>query len=225
MRGILSYDQMLAEMTSSFNLSLRNGRIPPVRMVGILFARPTSRLAKEEIVPNLDHFHYRSGEHIDFFCAGYGADDRDDPDRKSQIEVGDVGWRFNSNRFNAICVELEKESNWEYSGATDLILTNARFDRAKGQTVLEFETMVKCYLDEMIRIKAIPSVEEFFERIFKYAKSASGEDPAWGFSDAEGFHVGKRSLINVVLSLLPKNMGEEIRRVAVFAACDGRPSA
>ena len=51
-------------------------KIPPapskkVRMVGLLFARPNHQFAKEEVVPNLDNFHYRSGKHIDFFCAGY----------------------------------------------------------------------------------------------------------------------------------------------------------
>src|SRR5437667_457455 len=50
--------------------------IPPgpnkkVRMVGLLFARPDVPLAQVEVVPNLDYFHYRSGKHIDFFCAGY----------------------------------------------------------------------------------------------------------------------------------------------------------
>ena len=225
MRGVLSYNQILDQLTASYSLSFSKGRIPPVRMVGILFARPNSLLASKEIVPNLDHFHYRSGEHIDFFCAGYGADDPRDPDRGSQISVGDVGWKFNDNRFNEILNEVETRSNWHHSGGTDLILTNARFDEDAGRASLDFETVVKCYLDEMIRIKAIPSVEEFFERIFRYAKSASGDDPTWGFSDAEGLHRGKRSLVDVVLSLLPKNIGEELRRVAVFAASDERRSA
>ena len=194
MLGVLSYDQILDQLTASFNLSFSNGRIPPVRMVGIIFARPESPLAAKEIVPNLDYFHYRSGEHLDFFCAGYGADYADDPDRKSQINVGDVGWKFNPNRFNAILKAMEKRSDWKYSGGTDLILTNARFDPATSRVSLDSESVMKCYLDEMIRIKAIPSVEEFFERIIKYAKSASGDDPTWGFSDSEGLHAGKRSL-------------------------------
>jgi hypothetical protein len=197
------------------------GRKALIRMVGILFARPDSSLGAKEIIPNLDYFHVRSGQHIDFFCAGYGADDLKDPDRESQITVGNVGWQFNVKRFNSISEEVAARTNWKYSGGADLILTNAFFEQVTKRAFLGFDTVVKCYLDEMIRLKAIPSVEEFFERIFRYAENATGDDPTWGFSDAEGLHTGKHSLVNLLLSLLPKNFGEELRRVAVFAASKG----
>jgi hypothetical protein len=222
MFGVLSYEGILDLQTSRFLMSDEKGRKSSVRMIGILFARPESNLGAKEVVPSLGYFHVRSGKHIDFFCAGYGADDPRDPDKKSQVNVGDVGWKFNPNRFDAIRQEVEARSNWRHSGGTDLILTNARFDQNTNRAFLDLrETMVKCYLDEMIRIKAIPSVEEFFERIFRYAESATGDDPTWGFSDAEGLHTGTQSLLNLLLSLLPKNLGEELRRVAVFAASKG----
>jgi hypothetical protein len=44
-----------------------------VRMVGLLFARSDSPLAKKEIIPSLEYFHDRSGEHIDFYCPGYAS--------------------------------------------------------------------------------------------------------------------------------------------------------
>src|SRR5579863_7422030 len=53
----------------------------PVKMIGLLFARPSLPLTQAEVVPNLDYFHYRSGPHIDFFCAGYdGYTGRDEAD-------------------------------------------------------------------------------------------------------------------------------------------------
>jgi hypothetical protein len=222
MRGVLSYEKILDDIQMSIALMPdEKGQKSLVRMIGILFARPESNMGAKEVIPNLNYFNVRSGKHIDFFCAGYGADDPTDPDRKNQVTVSGVGWKFSDNKFNAIREEVETRTNWRYSGGTDLILTNARFDRNTNRAFLDFETIVKCYLDEMIRIKAIPSVEEFFERIIRYAQSATGDDPTWGFSDAEGLHTGKRSLINLLLSLLPKNLGEELRRVAVFAASKG----
>lgn len=43
-------------------------------MVGILFARPDSPLAKSDIIPSMPFFHDLSDNHIDFFCAGYGVE-------------------------------------------------------------------------------------------------------------------------------------------------------
>jgi hypothetical protein len=42
-----------------------------VRMLGFLFVRLDSPLAKKEIIPSLEFFHERSGEHVDFYCPGY----------------------------------------------------------------------------------------------------------------------------------------------------------
>ena len=43
------------------------------KLIGILFCQPGTKLAREEIIPNLDYFYYRSGVFVDFFCAGYSA--------------------------------------------------------------------------------------------------------------------------------------------------------
>jgi hypothetical protein len=68
-----------------------------VRMVGILFARPDSPLAKSEIVPSMPFFHQLSDSHIDFFCAGYGVEARSDDHLDDKQEVGLIGgtlWKF-----------------------------------------------------------------------------------------------------------------------------------
>jgi hypothetical protein len=53
-----------------------------LRMFGLLFARPTSRIAKEDIIPNLTYFHYRSGNNISVYCAGYRS--RIEPQRRPE---------------------------------------------------------------------------------------------------------------------------------------------
>ena len=42
-------------------------------VIGILFAPPYTRVAGEKIAPRLGYLDERSGEHIHFFCAGYGS--------------------------------------------------------------------------------------------------------------------------------------------------------
>jgi hypothetical protein len=44
------------------------------RMVGLLFAPVGQPIAKAEIIPRLKDFHYRSGNHINFYCAGYAGE-------------------------------------------------------------------------------------------------------------------------------------------------------
>lgn len=75
---------------------------------------------------------------------------------------------------------------------------------------------MKCYLDEFKRIGAIKEVHKFFEDIFKYAENAKLDDPTWGFSDSMGLTTGWEGLVNVLLSLFPKNIGGELKRVGAF---------
>ena len=75
MKPATTYEDVCAYMARMY-YGDSGQEIPPgpnkkVRMVGLLFARSDVPLAEVEVVPNLDYFHYRSGKHIDFFCAGY----------------------------------------------------------------------------------------------------------------------------------------------------------
>lgn len=97
-------------------LGQRASRGRMVRMVGKLFGRPESQLGAKEVVPNLEYFHVRSSDYVDFFCAGYGPEDSRDPNRHNQIRVGGVGWRFDADRFNAVRMEVQVRTNWTYSG-------------------------------------------------------------------------------------------------------------
>ncbi|NHN38049.1 hypothetical protein G8764_12135 [Pseudomaricurvus alcaniphilus] len=74
MYGVLSYKQIVEIVKQRFENrdyhapKSQNAADQPtlVRMVGLLFTRPDSNLAQQEIIPGLDYFHVRSGNHIDF---------------------------------------------------------------------------------------------------------------------------------------------------------------
>lgn len=199
MYGVLSYDDILRILSADFSkahdpyrreLFGITSNPTSVRMVGLLFSRPESKLAKEEIIPGISYFHIRSGQHIHFFCAGYGAYGGQDKNEIVSVEKdGKLGYVFIPSRFNEIRKKVESQCGWRYSGESDLILANARYSRGGG-VVLELDKSIKCYLDEFKKIGAIDSVNEFFERIFRYAETAKEDDPTWGFSDSMGVATG-----------------------------------
>src|SRR5258708_29832938 len=84
-----------------------------VRMIGILFVRPTSRLALQEITPNLNYFHVRSGAHNDFHLVGYRDWNGDIVGRRIPADLTPF---FVETIFNDFRALVEKASKWEYSG-------------------------------------------------------------------------------------------------------------
>lgn len=192
-----------------------------VVMVGLLFASPHAPLAKTEIIPRLNYYHHRSGEHINFFCAGYAEGwPGKQIDGRTYDKTEKEGWVFSDEKFNDLRREIESMSRWKYSGDTDLILTNAHYDHGSRSAYLDFSAAIVCKLDEMKSDGAIASVASFFEDIFRYAEKAGGDDPTWGFSDSRGLAVAGSALKKFILSLLPKELGKDVKRIEHFAIRD-----
>ncbi len=224
MQPALSYDELISGISYRFQSS--DGEpANQVRMVGIVFARPNSPLAKAEIIPQLNDWHFRSGQHIDFFFAGYTYPH---PIVSGYVPVAIPGredWLYSSELFYKFQKQIERKSKIQYSGACDLLLTNARFDQTLDRAVLDFRSTIMCQLDSMKAEKAIPSVEQFFESIFRFAEASGGSDPTWGFSDAQGLRIAGSALKQAVLSLLPKSVGEEAAKAKHFVVSSSGASA
>lgn len=199
-----------------------------VKMVGLLFARPNSRLAKSDILPHLDYFHHRSSKHIDFFCAGFGQYWGSRPefaDHQRVVHGRDAEWLFSSKKFDSFRQEIEGMTNWKYSGASDLLLSNARFDPSTNNIDIDFSSTICCQLDQMVEEKAIRGVDRFFEDIFRFAENATGGDPTWGFSDRKGLAVTGSAIRRVILSLIPKKLGADVQKLEHFAVRNVAKSA
>jgi hypothetical protein len=195
---------------------LKNMRFAPnydrVRMVGILFAPIGAALTKNEIYPRIDEWYCRTGESIDFFCAGYSA---------AWGEDGEQDLVFDPQDFNEFRAELEQKTRWKYSGDVDLLLMNSGLDRYTSEPSIDFTAVIACCLDAMVRDGAIQSVGEFFESIFRFAEDHPNcEDPTWGFSDAMGIQVGWKALLNVVLSQLPEEVQKAFGSAKHFVVQD-----
>lgn len=183
------------------------------KLVGILFCHPKTPIAKAEIVDQLAYFNERSGDAVDFFCAGYGAywPPEHFADQKVVTTIQGVDWLFSEKAFSRVIDEMESETTWAHSGETELILLTAR-KMDTGTTELDFRNAIVCNLEAMAQAKAFTSVRAFFTGIFRYAKTHSDSDPTWGLSDTAGLKLGKDALKDAVLSLLPKSLNEAYQR-------------
>jgi len=219
------YSQTLRDLKRAFEWRYEKNGFGGVRMVGLLFAPPEARLARDEIIPALEYFHHRSGDNIDFFCAGYRRYGPDAERGEKPVTEDDPPWFFNLRLYDQFRRQIQQLSTWRYSGEADLLLMNANFNEASGEVSLDFTSAIACDLDRMVKDGAIQSVRRFFEQIFQFAEGAQMPDPTWGFSDKQGLRTAGSALKRVVLSLLPRNLGDDYKRAEHFAIRDISTSA
>lgn len=189
------------------------------KLVGVLFCAPSSKTAKDEILPSLDYFHHRSGQFVDFFCVGYGTHPGDGPDESRPIPVSVVDnaqWRFSAQEFNKCREEFECLTKWRFSGETDLILVVARKSRS-GEATLDYSCAIVCNLEGMLRDQAIPSVRSFFEKLCQFGEQFAGSDPVWKLSDKLGVQSAKDLLEDAVLTLLPETVRKRYKAAKHFS--------
>lgn len=199
----------------------QNVRIEETRnskLIGILFAHPKSNLAKSEIIDHLNHFHIRSGEAVDFFCAGYGAywPENHFADQTPITKIEGVNWLFSDIAFSNMIDELEAETNWQYSGETELLLVSAE-KITSGDIKLNYSDSIVCNLEAMAKDNAFSSVRSFFSNIFRYANNYSDSNPTWSMSDKHGLIIGKSAIKDAVLSLLPNALKESYLKAEHYA--------
>jgi hypothetical protein len=214
-----NYSQVIRDLKSSFEWRYEKNGFD-VRMVGLLFAPPEARLARDEIIPGLRYFHYRSGDNIDFFCSGYRRYGPDQEPGEERVTNDEPPWFFNVWMYDQFRRQIEQLSSWRYSGEADLLLMNAKFNNTSRTASLDFTSGIACDLDRMVKDGAIQSVRRFFEDIFRFAETAQTVDPTWGFSDQQGLRTAGSALKRVVLSLLPKHLGDDYKRAEHFAIRD-----
>lgn len=190
-------------------------------MIGLLFARPSDPFAKANIVGELDYFNSRSGEHIDFFCVGYTKNPHNATLKKSEptVVIKGASWWFDNDSFDSVRRQLEAESNWQYSGETELLVANAR--SSFREAVIDYSSAIPCRLELMQSDKAINSVREFFEKIFKSAeKNPDSNNPMVTLSDEFGKTVALSAIKKIVLLILLKGLHEEYAKARHFVLGD-----
>ena len=223
----ITYSSVLQSLEHAFESKYDNEeRKKRVRMVGLVFARPGTDLVAREIVPHLGYFNERSGDKIDFFFMGYGIAAIPQEIRKDhqvalpEVRHGYGAWFFDDRAFTHAVVQVEAECRWAYSGVADLILVDASWRNGRRRIDLDFSHALAVDLAKAREDGAITSIERFFEQIFRFAAKAPDTDPTRGFSTSSTLAAGRNSFIDVVLSLLPRGIGAEVKKAPHFMTSD-----
>lgn len=188
-------------------------------LIGLCFARPTSPLAKSEILPQIPDWHHRSGNSTDFYFAGFGDHEWDEDFQKVELP-GRGAWYYSPKAFQNFRTDVEARTKWKYSGGSDLILCAARWSESQSAPVIDFSCAIVCQLDAMKDAKAIVSVEQYFESVFRSAESAEFEPSILAFSDEHGGRQVRSELKRLALSVLPGQLGSTWDKIAPHAVVD-----
>jgi hypothetical protein len=209
-RPVTQYDEVLRHLSEAFKK-----KPAPARLAGLLFARPASGLAKEEVLPHLAYLHQRSGDAVHFYCGGYW-EGRQPPDPGTgRVSVGN-GWMYADDSFNAFRAQVEARSQWRYSGGVDLILVGAR----PAPVRLDFSCAVVIDLERLKKDGALPSLSQLFEGICRYAAAPGAGNPAWGLSDGLAGAAAGEALKEAFLAGLPDALRGKARESFHYAARD-----
>jgi hypothetical protein len=187
--------------------------------MGLLFARPECKIAKDEIMPSLRYFHVRSGDNIDVFFPGYIEAGQADTGCTT-YDVGGKKWAFDETLFNEARRDLENRTKWKYSGEADLLLANIRLiDRDVGYRV-DFGRVINLDLDMMIRERSIESVPRLLEDVFRFAEHDRSSDPVGKFSDRMGWRMAKKATVAGFWDAMKSLLKIDFRAVKDFAVRD-----
>jgi hypothetical protein len=201
------------------------GQTPERRLLALMFAPDGAPLAREQVIPRLGQFHWRSRLAMDLFCAGYGrrggAADIDDTFRTVLEHGPDGEWLFSDRGFDDVRRYVEGESGWRYSGEVDLLLVNSKLDADGWDVVVDFRSGAEIRLANAIADQAIASVAGLLERLFEYAEQNPDTVSATTFAAKQAGKTIVGSLVDVVLGALPVDVrqlwkqGRHIRPLAL----------
>jgi hypothetical protein len=206
MNPTLGYQEIMEHLKSEFQYQIENQSI---RLFGILFAPPSTTIGRDHLLPGLNDFHARSGDHIDFFCVGYGPNLREDiyPGREYVGKVAGIEWYYIAKKFNETRENLEKMTRWRFSGEADLILALARFNRESESVFLDFSKCLMFDLDLMLKDDPRLSVRRLFEVLFRLAENVGNEEELSKYLDHENAkRIGKAGVASLI-DYLPKGIG------------------
>jgi hypothetical protein len=189
------------------------------RLVAILFMRQGQEITDKSIVPSLKYFDLRSGQDLHFILPGWSFHE---PGRGR--ESVDKEWVYSDEQFIRACDVIASETNWKYSGGTDLLLLTTRRD-SKSHVVINFSGAINIALHVMKDRMLIESPEVLIERIIQFARSYKGVDPLLKLSLQEARVSLFEGVVNTLLSYISKDAKDRFDYAKQFVIRDvSKPS-
>jgi hypothetical protein len=149
--------------------NLPDGPVAAKMAVALIYGQPTAPAMAKDLLPRLNYIHHRSADALEIFTIGYlerGAEDDPMP-------------LFDDSAFVRAVEELERETDWRYSGETDLIflasslkITRDEHGDIMPEIALEFDHVVCLCLEKAIAQKTVSSGAGLIEDIVR--ASANG---------------------------------------------------
>jgi hypothetical protein len=177
------------------------------RPVALFYGRPTCRVMKEVILPDIKYFHFRSRNDAECFCVGYVPFEGD----YYTPTADPVHNMFQPEAFASSVKELEDHTPWKYAGQTELILLNVYRPPNSKQALLDFTTVISFCLEDAEKSGAIRSAGEFLETFFRFAINYRGKEFTYDFSNHLGLREAASSLKQIWFKVLPSPLGDGVK--------------
>jgi hypothetical protein len=210
---IADMDQIREKLTADLVRSQRSSGL-----AAVVFANERKGFAKNDILPLVPYWNYRSGDYVTFFFPGYVGNEATGASEFTTMPG--PGPRFHDRVFAETIEEFERHSDWNYRGDTPLILCRAYLcydkDTNEPKAFLDLNSIIEFELERALRDGAIESVEAFFEAVIKAAKDTPGGDVHWKLSDQLGTRALWDALIEAVVSKLPAGTKRVIDAIRFF---------
>lgn len=169
-----------------------------------VFASAHDKFTKEHLLPHVEYWNCRSREWVDFFFPGYLGDDTPSADFVTVNDHEDKG--FDEKTF-VKAIEQFEQSGWHYPGRPSVVIFESVLKRrasdGKQRAFPDLSSYIDFAIEEAISDKAIDSVEVFFERLIRFAKTHSDTNEHWRLSDVVAGESIVKALGDAIFENLP----------------------
>ncbi len=177
--------------------------------------RAGQEIADKNITPFLRYLDMRSGEDLHFILPGWSFVEAGRGTSPSAIAKE---WMYLDEHFIKACDVISSQTNWQYSGGTDLLLLTTR--KLTHDTVkIDFSGAINIALHEL-KEKKIESPEVLLHRLIMFAKSYKGDYPLISLSIQEARVSFFEAVLNAIVGYLPKEAKERFDYAKQFAVKD-----
>ena len=177
----------------SFDNVKKHKELFPGVLCCIAFVPKFHKIGYNDTIERFGYLNCRSGMHIYFYCAGYGAcwNKEYAPDMELVDVHSDMPWAFSQTFFAKFVDDVEKETMWRYNGGAEFIVLNSNMD---------FSASLIFNLDKMLSDHVIDSFGEFLEFLIHYAKGVR-----------EGIGIDKKKKLQIMFDGVVELLPEKIR--------------
>jgi len=191
-------------------------------LIGIVIAHPQRKFAADNILPMIPYWHYRSDQSMLFVFPGFIGD----PDAigDEHFDVPSSHPHFSEPAFVEVIDVFERNSSFEFTGRTSLLLVVGVRQKNDPRAELDFSAVMDFDIEEVISKKFAADAGVVFEQVIRAAKELQADDALWGASQTLKGDLVQEGVLQLVEKYLPIPSGvkESVRKSVAFRVSDRR---